>query len=51
MFNKNQLDMLLEKESGKKIYMEKYHINNKLRENHMNDYVDDLFNIKNFKTR
>ena len=45
MFNKNQLDMLLEKESGRKIYV-KYHINNKLRENHMNDYVDDLFNIE-----
>ena len=27
----------------------KYHINNKLRENHMNDYVDDLFNIEVLK--
>lgn len=45
MFNKNQLDILLEKESGEKIYV-KYHINNKLRENHINDYIDDLFNIE-----
>lgn len=45
MFNKNQLDILLEKDSGEKIYV-KYHINNKLRENHINDYIDDLFNIE-----
>lgn len=45
MYNNNQLDMLLETESGRKIYV-KYHINNKLRENHINEYVDDLFNIE-----
>lgn len=45
MYNKNQLDMLLEKESGEKIYV-KYHITGKLRDNHINDYIDDLFNIE-----
>lgn len=49
MFNKNQLDILLEKDSGEKIYV-KYHINNKLRENHINDYIDDLFNIEEILT-
>ena len=45
MLNKSQLDMLLEKEDGTKIYV-KYHITGKLRENHINDYIDDLFNIE-----
>lgn len=45
MFTQNQLDILLEKDSGEKIYV-KYHINNKLRDNHINDYIDDLFNIE-----
>lgn len=45
MYNKNQLDILLEKESGEKIYV-KYHITGKLRDNHINDYIDDLFNIE-----
>lgn len=51
MINKNQLDMLLEKEEtannekeDKKIYV-KYHINGKLRDTHINEYIDDLFNI------
>ena len=45
MFNNKQLDMLLEKENGKKIYV-KYHISNKLREAHIYDYMDDLFSLE-----
>ncbi len=45
MFNNKQLDMLLEKDNGDKIYV-KYHISNKLRETHVYDYIDDLFNLE-----
>ena len=40
----NQLDMLLNNKNGKKIYI-KYH-SNKLRDTHINEYIDDLFNIE-----
>ena len=40
----NQLDMLLTNKNGKKIYI-KYH-SNKLRDTHINEYIDDLFNIE-----
>lgn len=40
----NQLDMLLTNKSGKKIYV-KYHTN-KLRDTHINEYKDDLFDIE-----
>lgn len=57
MINKNQLDMLLEKssldetkEQSKKIYV-KYHINGKLRDTHINEYIDDLFNIDDVLTK
>lgn len=40
----NQLDMLLNNKSGKKIYV-KYHTN-KLRDTHINEYKDDLFDIE-----
>ncbi len=46
MFNNKQLDMLMEDKNKKKIYI-KYHITNKLRESHIYDYVEDLFNIEN----
>ncbi len=45
MFNNKQLDMLLEKENGDKIYV-KYHISNKIREAHVYDYIDDLFHLE-----
>ena len=45
MFNNKQLDMLLEKKNGEKIYV-KYHISNKLRESHVYDYIDDLFALE-----
>ena len=54
MINKNQLDMLLETDSNekenKKIYV-KYHINGKLRDTHINEYIDDLFNIDDVLTK
>ncbi len=57
MINKNQLDMLLEKEEtasnekeNKNIYV-KYHINGKLRDTHINEYIDDLFNIDDVLTK
>ena len=40
----NQLDMLINNKNGKKIYV-KYH-SNKLRDTHINEYIDDLFNIE-----
>jgi DNA-directed RNA polymerase subunit H (RpoH/RPB5) len=40
----NQLDMLLNNKDNKKIYV-KYH-SNKLRDTHINEYIDDLFNIE-----
>ena len=46
MFNNKQLDMLLEDKNKNKIYI-KYHIINKLREGHIYDYIEDLYNIEN----
>jgi DNA-directed RNA polymerase subunit H (RpoH/RPB5) len=46
MFNNKQLDMLMENKNKKKIYI-KYHIANKLRESHIYDYIEDLYNIEN----
>lgn len=45
LFLNNQLDLLLQNKDGRKIFV-KYHITNKLRETHINDYVDDLFNLE-----
>ena len=45
MFNNKQLDMLLEKDNGEKIYV-KYNISNKLRETHVYDYIEDLFHLE-----
>lgn len=46
MFNNKQLDMLMENKNKRKIYI-KYHIINKLRESHIYDYIEDLYNIEN----
>ena len=54
MYANKQLDMLLtEKNENKKIYV-KYHVTSKngnstfpkLRDSHINDYIDDLFNLE-----
>lgn len=53
MYVNKQLDMLLSKKNGKKIYV-KYHVTHKngsstfpkLRDSHINDYVDDLYNLE-----
>jgi len=41
----NQLDMLLEDDNGKKIYI-KYHLTTKLSPKHIYEYIDDLFNLE-----
>ena len=45
MYQKNQMDMLLSKESGETIYV-KYHIHKKLDKNHMYTAVTELFDIE-----
>ena len=46
LFNKNQLDMLIENEDNEKIYI-KYHVGKTLRQNNIDEMVEDLFNIEN----
>lgn len=46
MYNKKQLDMLIDSESGKKIYI-KYAVYKKLTENHIYEVISDLFEIEN----
>jgi len=41
----NQLDMLLEGDNGKKLYI-KYHLTTKLSPKHIYEYIDDLFNLE-----
>ena len=41
----NQLDLLLTNKTGKKLYI-KYHLATKLRNNHIYDYIEDLFNVE-----
>ena len=53
MYVNKQLDMLLSNKNGKKIYV-KYHVTHKngsstfpkLRDSHINDYIDDLYNLE-----
>lgn len=47
VLNQNkQMDLLLEnKKKDKKMYI-KYHLSTKLRNNHIYDYIEDLFNIE-----
>jgi len=46
LFKNNQLDLFLEKEGGKKIYI-KYHLTNNLRPIHIHEITDDLYNLEN----
>lgn len=46
LFNKNQLDMLIENNEGNKVYI-KYHVAKTLRQNNIDEIVEDLFNIEN----
>ena len=43
--SKNQLDMLLEDSDGKRVYI-KYHLGKNIRQNHIDEIIDDLFNIE-----
>ena len=45
MMSKNQLDMLLETQNGKKVYI-KYHLGKTIRQNNIDEIIDDLFNIE-----
>lgn len=45
MMSKNQLDMLLEDSDGKRVYI-KYHLGKSIRQNHIDEIIDDLFNIE-----
>lgn len=46
LFNKNQLDMLIEDNESNKVYI-KYHVGKTLRQNNIDEIVEDLFNIEN----
>ena len=46
LFNKNQLDMLIDNNEGNKVYI-KYHVAKTLRQNNIDEIVEDLFNIEN----
>ena len=46
MYKSKQLDMLLENNNEKKVYI-KYHLAKTLRPANIYDYIDDLFNIDN----
>ena len=46
LFTKNQLDMLIENEDNEKVYI-KYHVGKTLRQNNIDEIVEDLFNIEN----
>ena len=45
MMSKNQLDMLLEHENGQRVYI-KYHLGKTIRQNNIDEIIDDLFNIE-----
>ena len=45
MYNNKQLDLLLEKDNGEKLYV-KYHLATRLSPSHLYDYVDDLFDVE-----
>ena len=47
MFNTKQLDMLVENPTtGKKAYV-KFHLSKSLRNNNIQEYIEDLFNLDN----
>lgn len=46
---KEQLDMLLSKANGQKVYV-KYHITKALRPSHIYDYLEDLFKVEEVLT-
>jgi len=50
MFQSKQLDMLLTNNEGKKVYI-KYHLAKTLRQNNIQDYIDDLFNLEEILTK
>ena len=45
MFNKEQLDMLIENEAGHKVYV-KYHIHKKMSPNHVYTIASDLYDME-----
>jgi len=45
MEKNKQLDMLMERGDGRKVYV-KYHLTTKLRPNHIYEFTDDLFNLE-----
>ena len=45
MMSKNQLDMLLENENNKRLYI-KYHLGKTIRQSNVDEIIDDLFNIE-----
>jgi DNA-directed RNA polymerase subunit H len=45
MMSKNQLDMLLEHVNGRRVYI-KYHLGKTIRQNNIDEIIDDLFNIE-----
>lgn len=45
MLQNKQLDMLLENDEGKKVYV-KYHLAKSLRPQYIHDIIDDLFNLE-----
>jgi DNA-directed RNA polymerase subunit H (RpoH/RPB5) len=50
MLQNKQLDMLLEKEDGKKAYI-KYHLAKPLRGSYLDEYIDDLFELEKVLTK
>lgn len=50
MYNKKQLDMLIDSENGKKVYI-KYAIYKKLTENNIYEVISDLFEIENILSK
>ena len=46
MFIKNQLDMLVQNDANKKVYI-KYHLAKTLRQNNIDEFIEDLINIDN----
>ena len=46
MYKKNQLDMLLSDSEGKKIYV-KYHLSKTLRQNNIDEMIEDLMTLEN----
>ena len=45
LYSNNQLDMLLENSDNEKVYI-KYHIGKTLRQNNIDEFIDDLINIE-----